>query len=359
MPEFITREEFQLRAMGKSEHFLPPELLAGQATEQIIGMMPGIRKFGSFEVVEKEIDPDTGMTDVTFVISTEALDRDDDVISLDGWELENYKKNPVVLWAHDYSKLPVAKSVGLSISDGKLLSIDRFTPQEINPLGHMVYQMVKGGFLRATSVGFKPLEYVFNDEHKGYDFSKQEMMEHSIVPVPSNPEALVAASAKGIDLTPMREWAEKILDRDPDSDKVALWLPKNAVELIHRSLTDVAVSLSGTSTSKDPAVDASADSADASEYIINEEQEEVIMEKAIEALTEAVKTLSAQLVEMKASADANAEATKALSAQIEEMEKAPEGTKEPDDEITEEDITAIAKATAEATILATTGQLPE
>jgi hypothetical protein len=56
--------------------------------------------------------------------------------------------------------------------------------------------MVKRGFLRATSVGFRPKrdKYSWNEERGGIDFEEQELLEFSVVPVPSNPEALLSAS---------------------------------------------------------------------------------------------------------------------------------------------------------------------
>ncbi|MDB4896884.1 MAG: hypothetical protein JWN15_3146, partial [Firmicutes bacterium] len=56
-------------------------------------------------------------------------------------------------------------------------------------------------------------------------------LEYSCVPVPSNPEALQNAKSMGIDMDPMRVWAEKILDGQP-SEK-GLWVPRKTVEQIH------------------------------------------------------------------------------------------------------------------------------
>lgn len=89
--------------------------------------------------------------------------------------------------------------------------------------------------MRATSVGFTPIKYQFNDERKhGIDFLEQELFEYSCVPVPSNPEALIEASAKGIDTTPLKEWAERVLDEW--HEKRGLWLPKSKVERILSAL---------------------------------------------------------------------------------------------------------------------------
>jgi HK97 family phage prohead protease len=148
---------------------------------------------------------------VRFVISTQAVDRDNDTINPKGWDLSAYQKNPVVLWAHDYTTLPVGRSTTVEMRDGKLVSECEFADHEF---ADTVYRLVKGGFLKATSVGFQPKAFTFNEKRGGFDFSEQELMEYSIVPVPSNPEALIdmkGAKAAGIDVEPMLRWAKAII----------------------------------------------------------------------------------------------------------------------------------------------------
>jgi len=359
MAHFLTREQFDswFKATG--------------GKPLVDGSLPAIRKFGSFEIEHKDVDPVTGLMDIDFVISTPALDRDNDVIDQSGWDLDHYQRNPVVLWAHDYSKPPIGKSVKVWVKGKKLLSRDRFTPQEINPFGHMVYQMIKGGFLNATSVGFRPRKYVYNDEHGGYDFAEQELMEHSVVPVPSNPEALMAASAQGIDLAPMKEWAEKILDRDPDGDKIALWLPKSLVTEIHSELSNVAVSLSSTSTwtgedgstftSSDAIFDKDGDTIvdpiTVSNTIPTNDNEERLMEEAMKALTEVIRELNDNVAKLPETIAAK------VGAEIEAKLVVPEKEKEPDDsdeelDLSADDLKALITGAVNEAITATTGALP-
>lgn len=148
-----------------------------------------------------------------FTISTGAVDRDHDTIKAEGWETANYKNNPVVLWAHDYRQLPIGKATQIWVEDGKLKSKFEFVPAEINPFADTVYRMVRGGFLNATSVGFAPIDYELDKERKGINFLKQELLEVSICPVPSNPEALIEARDVGIDVEPLAEWARHILEK--------------------------------------------------------------------------------------------------------------------------------------------------
>lgn len=158
---------------------------------------------------------DSATRSVDFVISTASVDRMGDTISVDGWKLETYRRNPVVLWAHDASMLPIGKASNVRVEDGKLKARAEFMPKEISGMSNAVFEMIRGGFLSATSVGFAPLKYAFSDapdRKHGIDFIEQELLEFSVVPIPANAEALIEARSSGIDIEPVREWALKLLE---------------------------------------------------------------------------------------------------------------------------------------------------
>ena len=46
---------------------------------------------------------------ITSVASDETEDRLGDVLRTGGWDLEAYRRNPVFLWAHDYTHTPVGR----------------------------------------------------------------------------------------------------------------------------------------------------------------------------------------------------------------------------------------------------------
>lgn len=142
-----------------------------------------------------------------FTISTGSVDRDEDTIDPQGWELGPFKQNPVVLWAHDYSQLPVGKATAIGVEGSALKATVEF---DVHPFAETVFRMLKQGFLRATSVGFKPKAFKAAKERDGYDFQRQELLEFSIVPVPANPEALIEARAAGIDVDLLKTWADGV-----------------------------------------------------------------------------------------------------------------------------------------------------
>lgn len=170
---------------------------------------------------------------VPFIISTNTIDRDNDTINVDGWDLKNYKKNPVVLWVHDSRQPPVAKSLTVKVEDKKLKSTAQFATQDLYPFGYMIGQMYAKGFLNAVSVGFDPIKYAWvedSDRPWGVDFEEQELLEYSCCPVPANPEALVDAKKAGIDTTPMLSWIEMVLDE-------GIYIPKDHAERIYKVLS--------------------------------------------------------------------------------------------------------------------------
>ncbi|WP_157999744.1 HK97 family phage prohead protease [Paenibacillus elgii] len=185
-------------------------------------MTEPIRKRFILEEVKGIEDTEDGLK-VPFVISTGAVDRDKDLVNPQGWDLTNYRKNPVVLWAHDSRTPPVGKSIEETVSNTQLKSVALFTPKDLNPFGYMIGQMYAKGFMRAVSVGFRSDDWEWSKEEGrdwGIDFKTQELLEYSAVPVPANPEAVLEAKGAGIDVSPMLEWAEKVLDG------AGIWIPK-------------------------------------------------------------------------------------------------------------------------------------
>lgn len=126
----------------------------------------------------------------TFTGSTDTVDRVGDVVE-QNWDLDNYKKNPVLLYAHDYSQLPIGRT-NPYMDGGKLKFDVEFVPKEIYPFAGTVEAMVELGFLNAVSVGFKPLDM------DGTRIKRSELLELSIVPIPANAEALIERKGMGM-----------------------------------------------------------------------------------------------------------------------------------------------------------------
>ena len=157
---------------------------------------------------------DTDRT-LRFCFSDASVDRMGDTISVDGWDLTDFNRNPVALWAHDSYMPPVGTASRVGPEGQRLMGDITFADAETYSFADTIYRLLKGKFLRAVSVGFMPIEYSYvesSDRPWGIDFKKQTLLEISVCPIPANPNALGEARAKGIDTRPLVEWAEKVLD---------------------------------------------------------------------------------------------------------------------------------------------------
>lgn len=132
--------------------------------------------------------------------STAAIDRQGDSIDQAGWDLSNFKLNPVMLWAHDYNELPTAKVTSISVTKQGLEAEFEFAPEEGNPKAQQLKILYDNGFLNAVSVGF------IAKERKGMIITKSELLEISFVPVPANQQALrLALENKTVDISDLPE----------------------------------------------------------------------------------------------------------------------------------------------------------
>lgn len=140
-------------------------------------------------------------------ISTASVDRDKDVIDPKGWRLENYRKNPIILWQHRRDLPPIARCTDIRVSGTRLQATMEFPPKGASQLADEICNLVEAGFLHSTSVGFLPINSAYNPERGGTDFLEVELLEFSIVNVPANSEALILRCiGEGCDTGAMDRW---------------------------------------------------------------------------------------------------------------------------------------------------------
>jgi HK97 family phage prohead protease len=140
-----------------------------------------------------------------FRITTDSEDRMGDVIDPGGWFFGNYERNPIVLFNHEYGEV-----AGSPPSQGKTLLIEKYD-HGLNAVvefhrktrfNEELYALYKDGFMSTTSVGFWPMDRPEERETKaggrGLKFTKQDLLEWSLVAVPANPDAFAMAMKKGL-----------------------------------------------------------------------------------------------------------------------------------------------------------------
>lgn len=124
------------------------------------------------------------------VASTNAVDRHNEVVDNNGWDIKAFKKNPVILWAHDHNEPAIGKSKKTWVEGtGKKAKL-MIEPvlHDVTEKARAIKQLVEMNIINSLSVGFKPLE-----SPDGVTFTKNELLEVSMVNVPANSEAMIMA----------------------------------------------------------------------------------------------------------------------------------------------------------------------
>lgn len=138
----------------------------------------------------------------TFVLSTEDVDRDGDVVIQKGINLKDFKKNPVALFGHDH-KQPIGTWENIRLEGKKLLADLKLAELGTSDFIDTLHKLVNQRILKAVSIGFGIKKYEERKEDSsgwmGYTFHETELYEASLVSVPANQNAL---RAKGMSIAP-------------------------------------------------------------------------------------------------------------------------------------------------------------
>ncbi len=161
------------------------------------------------------------------IVSTADLDRDSDRLFPEGADLTAFRKNPVLLWGHDYRELPIGKIQRINTEPGRGLRAE-WTWLEQDDRADRVRNAWNQGVVRAASVGFIPKQQVPN-EYGGTDVTGWELLEVSLVAIPANPYAtrvlknlgLLEDPGKGLFLE-LREEEKMMLDVDKNLVRTAV-----------------------------------------------------------------------------------------------------------------------------------------
>jgi HK97 family phage major capsid protein/HK97 family phage prohead protease len=130
---------------------------------------------------------------LTFVLSDATKDRMGDVIDPKGWVLDNFKQNPMALFNHN-SSFPIGSWEEVKVQGGRLIGKLKLAARGTSDRIDEIISLVEQGILRAVSVGFSPIERKSLDDG-GVRFTKQELLETSLVSIPANPAAVQLAKS--------------------------------------------------------------------------------------------------------------------------------------------------------------------
>lgn len=161
---------------------------------------------------ERADDEDDSGKPLPFIASTEGVKGDGFDLRADSWSLDRFKRNPLVLWGHDFfgERLPIGKADARV--DGKVLRADiTFDPDD--EFAQQVERKFRNGFLNAVSVSWDAID------------GKNHLLEISAVPIPMDPDALMERQRRG--LADLNKSINQILDDDTQqatADAEALWV---------------------------------------------------------------------------------------------------------------------------------------
>lgn len=169
---------------------------------------------------ERAATPAEPGTPIRFTASTENVGRDGLVINADGWQLDNFRANPAILWSHDYAgnRPPIGRAANLEVKDGKLIADVIF--DQGDEFARQIERKYRDGFLNAVSVGWDTQQI---EPPKGANdaarVTRAELLDISAVNIPGDPNALMERQKRAL-ADNARELLTLVDDVAPES---ALW----------------------------------------------------------------------------------------------------------------------------------------
>ena len=230
--------------------------------------------------VSKESDENEAPIYIEGYANFGVKDRAGDLIDPSVWSvgesLSNFKKNPILLFNHDYDE-PIGK-----VEDIEPRSDGLFIRAKITSAAGKVYKLISEGVLSTFSVGFRLLDAKWIGETETFLITKVELLEISVVSVPCQQDSVfsLAKSMNGEDFLAVR----KSLGLDKSTKQIIEVKNKMENEL---NIDELASKLGLTNMAKNMDLLLSAQRAEAEQKAaaLRAEQEETRMKSLIAAAT--------------------------------------------------------------------------
>lgn len=176
---------------------------------------------------------------VLLTASTQALDRDREVIVAKGINTKFYSKNPVLAWNHDLSIPPIGRALWNRVEDNQLKVFAKFAdrpkdhPESAEWLPDTIHSLCQQGIVKGVSIGFLNMESSIPTTKEIEErpelaacslmIRKSMLLEVSIVPVGANQEALIESVSKGL----VPDYTAKLLGLEPEPEDLWVWDTKD------------------------------------------------------------------------------------------------------------------------------------
>jgi HK97 family phage prohead protease len=127
------------------------------------------------------------------------IDRGIERIEPKAWKLDNFKKNPVILFDHGidmaFGTLPIGKAIKVEPRDGGLYTEIEISNSKTEKLT-AVRDLIEEGILKTFSVGFDPKNVTTDGDVKL--ITDAELLEISVVPIPMNQDSTFSILSKSM-----------------------------------------------------------------------------------------------------------------------------------------------------------------
>jgi len=169
---------------------------------------------------------------VDFVVATSEINRYGFRLDLNGAKLTGFLKNPVLLYGHDRTRLPIGSWENLRIEGGKMVATAVFDDED--SFAQQVKGKVERGILRGASIAFDPLMFSEKPEDLAPGQSRAtvkewELLEISVVDIPGDREAVRLSADRAIEeVVPQLSAVIQ--------DNIVLKQPKDKMEKVTKAL---------------------------------------------------------------------------------------------------------------------------
>lgn len=167
------------------------------------------------DISVRVVDSQKGMVD--YIASTEAVDSYREIIRVNGWRFNLFRRNSPFLDSHDSGSIRslLGRVVEFGVKGGQLIERVQWAIDVAdNTLAQLGWKMTEAGYLKAVSVGFWPVRFTYPgkadwqaqlDELKlpadspvRLIYQEQEQVELSACVLGANPDALAKAYKAGV-----------------------------------------------------------------------------------------------------------------------------------------------------------------
>lgn len=124
---------------------------------------------------------------ITGLANAAVEDRVGDIIPEEAYKkggLDNYRKNPILLFNHDYGE-PIGKTTGIEVSASGLA-----ITATISEAAGRIYKLIKDGVLKSFSIGFMVTDASYDSATDIFVIKDLELLEVSVVSVPANQDSI-------------------------------------------------------------------------------------------------------------------------------------------------------------------------